>query len=308
MLAGQHAGMRAGAGFAGVYERLDDADARTWVSLCQALAAIPGDPYGALVERYEEVTAVMFTEVGLPFYDRIFGAGRDLESLERAVASFAARRLPFRVDLNPCRADASTLEALAAYPLWPRSFQSNLFAPVRAVWRRPARIQPGIAVRPVEEHEVEGFSALYARAYGGGTEPARLIRFRRDSVAARQGAPGWELFVAEIGGRAVAGGLLFVADGVATLAGGATLPEERGRGCQQALIRARLARAAELGCELVVARCAVAGASQRNLERAGLRTAYTKLVWEADLRPRRRRGERAGSASARSPRLRALSA
>lgn len=300
--------MRPGAGHdLDLYERLDDADARSWVSLADALAALPGDPYGARVERYGDVVAVMFTEIALPFYDRIFGAGRDLNSLEEAIGTLARRRLPFRVDLNPCLADGQTLEALARHPLWPRSFQSNLFAPLEVAMRTPVSAHPRVAIRPVEEHELEGFASLYARAYGSGADPVRLRRFRRDSVAARYRAPGWELFLAEIAGRPVAGGLLHVADGVATLAGGATLPEERGQGCQQALIRARVARAAQLGCEFVVARCAVAGASQRNLERAGLRVAYTKLVWEADLRLRRRRGDR-GRAVPASPRLRALSA
>jgi hypothetical protein len=67
--------------------------------------------------------------------------------------------------------------------------------------------------------------------------------------------------------------------GVGLLANSATVPAFRQRGCQTALIRRRLADAAEQGCELVAAQCAFGGASQRNLERAGLRIAYTKAVW-----------------------------
>jgi GNAT superfamily N-acetyltransferase len=64
----------------------------------------------------------------------------------------------------------------------------------------------------------------------------------------------------------------------AYLAMAGTLPEFRGRGSQAALIHARIGAAAAAGCDLVVATAAFPSSSHRNLERCGLRTAYTKPV------------------------------
>jgi len=53
----------------------------------------------------------------------------------------------------------------------------------------------------------------------------------------------------------------------------------RGGGLQSALIRARISAAAAAGSEIVCSGASWASQSQRNLERAGLRIAYTKTVW-----------------------------
>jgi GNAT superfamily N-acetyltransferase len=66
---------------------------------------------------------------------------------------------------------------------------------------------------------------------------------------------------------------------VAVLAGASTVPAWRGRGAQGALLRARLAHAASIGCDLAMMGAAPGSASQRNGERAGFRIAYTRIKW-----------------------------
>ncbi len=85
-------------------------------------------------------------------------------------------------------------------------------------------------------------------------------------------------FLARIGGEAAGGAAMFLHDGVAELGGAATRPAFRRRGVQSALVRARLIAAHELGCDMAVVVTARGSASQRNLERAGFRLAYTKPV------------------------------
>jgi GNAT superfamily N-acetyltransferase len=86
-------------------------------------------------------------------------------------------------------------------------------------------------------------------------------------------------FFAEIDGRAGAAGALCLHDGVALLAGAATVPELRRRGLQRALLHARLRYATEHGCDLAMMVAEVGSASQRNAERAGFRIAYTRTKW-----------------------------
>ncbi len=63
------------------------------------------------------------------------------------------------------------------------------------------------------------------------------------------------------------------------LAAAATLPEWRSRGCQTALVRRRLNDAALAGCDLAAVEATPGSASERNLERLGLRLAYTRVIW-----------------------------
>jgi len=46
-----------------------------------------------------------------------------------------------------------------------------------------------------------------------------------------------------------------------------------------ALIQQRIVDAAHAGCTLVVTQTRAGTTSQRNMERAGLRVAYTKTIW-----------------------------
>lgn len=83
-------------------------------------------------------------------------------------------------------------------------------------------------------------------------------------------------FIAWIDGQAVGAGTVAINDGLASLFGTGTLTEFRNHGAQTALLRARLELALELGCDLAMVGTTPGSGSQRNVERAGFRLAYTK--------------------------------
>ena len=66
--------------------------------------------------------------------------------------------------------------------------------------------------------------------------------------------------------------------GLATFFGDATVVRARGQGLQLALIRHRLRRAAELGCDLATASVVPGGISHRNYERAGFQLIYGRVM------------------------------
>lgn len=89
--------------------------------------------------------------------------------------------------------------------------------------------------------------------------------------------PGTRLYLAFWDGRAAGTGEMFVDGTVAWLSADTTLPQFRGRGVQRALQAHRLASAAAIGCDLAVSEAVPGSGSQRNMERAGFRVAYTRL-------------------------------
>jgi GNAT superfamily N-acetyltransferase len=89
--------------------------------------------------------------------------------------------------------------------------------------------------------------------------------------------PGTRLYTAFVDGVAAGAGELFVEADVAWLSADATLPAYRCRGVQTALQRHRIAVAADEGCRFVVSEATPGSASQRNMERLGLRVAYTRV-------------------------------
>ncbi|MGH1490227.1 MAG: GNAT family N-acetyltransferase [Acidimicrobiales bacterium] len=77
------------------------------------------------------------------------------------------------------------------------------------------------------------------------------------------------------GGRPIGCAIATIRTGVATLGGMSTVPEQRRRGVQAALLRYRLDLAAGEGCDLAATTAAVGGASERNLQRHGFSPEFT---------------------------------
>jgi hypothetical protein len=84
--------------------------------------------------------------------------------------------------------------------------------------------------------------------------------------------------VVEVDGQVVAKGTMYVANGIAWLGNAETFPAFRGRGCQLALLNRRIREAATMGCDWAISDAEFGSTSHRNLERCGMRLAYTETV------------------------------
>ncbi len=117
------------------------------------------------------------------------------------------------------------------------------------------------------------------------------------SVAGWEAEPGVAAFIRELAtvnvknramthylvedrGAPVATGSMGTVDGVALLAGAATIPSARGRGAQALLLATRLRDARARGCDVAMMVASVGSQSQRNAERNGFRVAYTRTKWQ----------------------------
>jgi GNAT superfamily N-acetyltransferase len=121
-------------------------------------------------------------------------------------------------------------------------------------------------------------AADFARVVVEGFEtPARFAGW----LAELPGRDGWHCFVAYDGGTPAACGALHVFDDLGWLGIAATRPDFRRRGAQSAILAARIRRAAELGCTLVVTETGELvddrpSNSYRNILRAGFEPRYLR--------------------------------
>jgi GNAT superfamily N-acetyltransferase len=194
----------------------------------------------------------------------------DVEALE---AFYASRGADARVVVSPF-AHPSLFEHLGERGFQLSSLDSVLVRLVRRL--TPADeagpAHPGIAVHRAAD------AAAWVRLSLTGFAP-------EGSGPAMERAPYYEagfenagcvFLTAEVDGVAAGGGALLVADGIGYFFAASTLPAYRGRGVQTALLAARLALAAEAGCDLGYMVTDAGSASQRNFERAGFTTAYSQ--------------------------------
>lgn len=162
--------------------------------------------------------------------------------------------------------------------LWPllarRGYRLQMF---QQLWVRGLEslepVPETTLVRPADPGEVDTFNRVVA---GGFFERDDWQAFDPPFVTPLGLTDAWG-FLAFVEGEPAGGGMLGIVDGVALLSGDGVLPRFRGRGLQKDLIRARLAFAAERGCDVACAGTAPGTASQRSYEACGFRAAYPKV-------------------------------
>ncbi|MBV8859515.1 MAG: GNAT family N-acetyltransferase [Acidobacteria bacterium] len=256
--------------------RLERAEARGGVEFVEARAA--AEPESGACWTEVAGAYAMFDAVESPitqtFCLGLFETPSDSD-FERLEEFFKERGAPAYHEVSPL-ADPATFQLLNGRGYEPFEFTSVMFRPLGTSARAAARQDSGVSVRLAGPDDYELWAQTAARGWGE-FEGLGDFMLGLSRVSARREA-GLS-FLAELDGRPVATGALSIWEGVALLAGASTVPEARRRGAQLALLDARLAYAAEHGCDLAMM-CAQPGSgSQRNAERHGFRIAYTRIKW-----------------------------
>ena len=174
---------------------------------------------------------------------------------------------PVRIEVTPF-ADASLTEELAR-----RGYQLERFF---QVWtREPEAGERGGTVRIAEPADAVEWVEIFSRSFLGAPTQSEAQREALRAMLVADGSVPW---LAEVGGAAVAVALSSAEGGVAWLSGAGVLPDSRGHGLQEKLVRARLAWAFSRGCEVAASATEPGTPSQRTLERCGFLAAYPKAV------------------------------
>ncbi|GLZ39761.1 bifunctional aminotransferase class I/II-fold pyridoxal phosphate-dependent enzyme/GNAT family N-acetyltransferase [Actinokineospora sp. NBRC 105648] len=220
-----------------------------------------------------------FGEPGSPF-NKVAGlvgvpSAAELAEVERA---FAERGAAVQVEL------AHVADPAIGALLTERGYRLVGFENVlgRVLTGTTERVKPqGVEIRTDDEVQpwidvqVAGFAHPDTEGTPSHEEFPRDVidRAMRDMVAA-----GTRRYTARFDG-VIAGGASFrVTDGIAQLTGAATAPEFRRRGVQTALLSARLADAAEAGCDLAVITTQPGSKSHQNAQRRGFDLLYTRAI------------------------------
>ncbi len=143
----------------------------------------------------------------------------------------------------------------------------------------PAAGSPDARVRTIHPGEEELWTRVMLEGFFERAEFSAVELDTGRRLLRLEGASAW---LALVDGAPAAAAAMNTRGKLALLFADSTVRRFRNRGLHLALIRARLAHAARLGCDLATASTAPGSASQRNYERAGLRVVYTKLNMQKD--------------------------
>jgi|SRR6478672_121366 len=241
-----------------------------WV---EGLRDFPGNPAAVTIERFGDAVALACERLpDLDFVNTVHGldpsqAGR----VDEVTAFYRSLGLRGWTEIAPAPGAGATMERMTSAGWAQAGFWGSFHgAP------QPLPEPAGVDVAEASAGEMPEF----ARIHLDGHEVPDDDRAAGQAAVERwHGRPGWRLYLARIDGVAAASAALTIDAGLGYLANAATAPGMRRRGCQAALLARRIADAAAAGCDTVASLAEFGSASQRNLERAGLRVAFTQAVW-----------------------------
>lgn len=198
------------------------------------------------------------------------GAGMDsmsasCDEFDRMEQFYFDRASDSLIDLCPM-ADPGVIEEITMRGYHVIEFNNIMARPLLtydARYQAPAALE----VREIGPADVGLWGHTVARGFTGLDSPPEEMTSMMSSICGFGKA-----FLAAGGGAAMS-----IQKGVALLYGDATVPEGRGKGVQSALIRARLAAAAQAGAEFAMAAVLPGSGSQRNYERAGFQLVYMRV-------------------------------
>jgi hypothetical protein len=257
--------------------RIEQNDIDYSLSRLGGMQQAKGNPLGIEINRYGNVNAFLIK--GWPNFwygNKVLGLEPSSEIyLTEILEWFARHRLNFRFEIMPGNLNSSVASRLHKLGFCQMSFNAAVYGQPSLVEKTSSNEQ--LRISEVQRNEVDLFLDLYQDAFG----LPRLNSKERETVLSwlNRAKSNLYLCIAHMDDIPAGVGVLYMENGVGLLADAATLPEFRGRGCHIAMIHHRIMQAEKHNCDLLTSFVEFGSTSHLNLERAGLRVAYTKSMW-----------------------------
>ncbi len=202
------------------------------------------------------------------------------EHLAQVERAFAERGAPVQIELSTlAEAGMAALLTRRGYQLV--GFENVLGLPLPAPAAPPV---PGVEIAESGMDEIDTWLDVVVTGFAHPDDQgvASHEQFPREVLERVIGdlglSGGFRRFLARRGDEPAGGASLRISEGVAQLAGAATLPGHRRRGVQSALTATRLALAAAEGCDVAVVTTQPGSKSQQNVQRQGFQLLYSRAI------------------------------
>jgi hypothetical protein len=256
--------------------KVELAETNTVFSRLTAWSGLEGNPQQVYIENFGNAKAFIVKGIPDPYFNSVRGlTSEDMDQLDNIIEFYHDHKVSCRFDIPPS-VNPDLLLKLAERGYYQSGFHSSLYRFTNKELSIPGS-DDGIEVRQIEDSEFNYFGEIYTKAF---TMPDFLASAVTANNLVLKDRPGWQFYLATDNHVPAAVAVLYVQDGMASLAAAATLPAFQGRGYHSALLAARINEARKLECDLVVGQARFGSASEGNMKRFGLQLAYTKSIWK----------------------------
>jgi len=260
--------------------RIELAEAHAAVNCASAVDVLPSGT-AAAVERVAGGFAI-YCGAGCPVTQAV-GLGLDGAvsegEFDRLEEFYRSRNEAVRVETCPL-ADASLIRHFGEHGYRVTEFSNVMALPLDGVsLSAVAAATPpdGVTIERIGKEHTDLWTLTVSQGF---SENFPVTQEVLDVMKMFAHGSNVECYLARVDGAVAGGATLALREGVAGLFGASTLAAFRNRGVQTALLKQRLARAAEENCDLAVCIAAPGSSSQRNVVRLGFSVLYTRVKFE----------------------------
>ncbi|MGE7946044.1 GNAT family N-acetyltransferase [Lysinibacillus sp. NPDC093688] len=251
-------------------------EVKMFESRLNAIKEIQNNALGVEVGQFDGAYAFSIKNIPGPSYNVVKGDSLGSENtIDKILSFYRAREIPARFDLAPQYVNATSLQKLHNAGLFQSDFHATLYCELNEETMGKTKDSP-IKIRQIKEDEFDCYGNIYAEGFG---MPAFLAQSVATNNQVLHDKPGWSFYIASLHNEDVGVGSLYVNNGTAILAASAVKPTARNQGIHQAFIQFRINKALKQNCSLMIGHAKFASISQNNMERCGLKMAYTKSIW-----------------------------
>jgi len=257
-------------------QEIENAEIHMLSSRLALLQAINDNPMQVQIKKFGSATAFSSKVIAGPAFNTVKGITfTDTDELDEIISYYQALQIPCRFEITPAQGTAELFQYLSKKGFYQSSFHTALYSIPR---EDPSLLPSNISVRQLKEHEFHIFADIYVRGFNMPPFTKDGVRHNNEILYDK---PEWHFFIAEFQNTPAGIGVLYINNGIASLAASATLPEFQRKGCHTALIQKRIEKAIATNCHLIVGQARFGSSSQNNMERAHMKIAYTKSIWTA---------------------------
>ncbi|KAB8138152.1 GNAT family N-acetyltransferase [Gracilibacillus oryzae] len=245
-------------------------------SRLSAIQKLSGNPMKVEIETFGNATAFSVKNIPGPSYNTVKGLEAcDEPFLKQIIEFYKQKDIPVRFELTPANTSPELFTSLHQSGYYQVDFHTSLYKEIDNEMEKGDNST--ISIQELREQEFDIFADVYTQGF-------HMPAFLKNSIAQNNqilyNSESWTFYLASINNEPAGIGVLFKQNNVANLAAAATLPAYRNKGIQSALIGMRIHQAFMENCKLITGQAKFGSVSQNNMERAGMRIAYTKAIWE----------------------------
>lgn len=247
----------------------------TLISRLKAFKSKNNNELGSQMKQFGSTLAFQVRRISGTAFNTVRNINEeDYIYLSEIVDWYKQQNMDFQIEVAPQNASKELFLELHKHEFVQTGFHASFLGNVQEIANSSCHINCEIQL--LQKEDFNDFAEVYVKGYG-------LPEFIADGVKQNNEIlyelEGWQFFKAVKDDKMVGIAVLYIQDGIATLAAATTLPEYRGQGIQKALIKARAQYALKQGAIYMTSEAKFESISHVNMAKSTMDLVYTKAIY-----------------------------